>query len=145
MTIPIPTKMAAFNKFIKRFGYKLEGGTDGSYARSMNKLIKEVSGKKEQNIIGNTGPAIDGQGSLLYREYGHYGLSFKHYTHFTSPIRRYPDMMVHRPLTAYLNGESSKSQDKYRSSASTRRNGRDGCRGRERASIKYKQVEFMQG
>ena len=141
---PDPEKIANFSTFIKRFGYKLDSKTQGSLAHSINKLIKQVSGRKEQNIIETL--ALRSMAKAVYStdNIGHYGLSFKHYTHFTSPIRRFPDMMVHRLLTAYLNGEQSKDKKHYEelcehSSARERL-----AVEAERASIKYKQVEFMQ-
>lgn len=141
---PDPEKINNFSSFIKRFGYKLDNKTQGSLAHSINKLIEKVHGKKEQNIIETL--ALRSMAKAVYStdNIGHYGLSFKHYTHFTSPIRRFPDMMVHRLLTAYLNGEQSKDKKHYEelcehSSARERL-----AVEAERASIKYKQVEFMQ-
>ena len=141
---PDPEKINNFSSFIKRFGYKLDNKTQGSLAHSINKLIEKVHGKKEQNIIETL--ALRSMAKAVYStdNIGHYGLSFKHYTHFTSPIRRFPDMMVHRLLTAYLDGEQSKDKKHYEelcehSSARERL-----AVEAERASIKYKQVEFMQ-
>jgi ribonuclease R len=141
---PDPDKIVAFSKFIRRFGYQLESSNVGSLALSMNKLIKEVSGKKEQNIIETL--ALRSMAKAVYStdNIGHYGLSFKHYSHFTSPIRRYPDMMVHRLLTAYLNGEGSKDQEKYEKLCIHSSKRERLAVEAERASIKYKQVEFMQ-
>lgn len=141
---PDPEKIVSFSKFIRRFGYHLEGTNDGSLAMSMNKLIREVSGKKEQNIIETL--ALRSMAKAVYstNNIGHYGLSFKHYTHFTSPIRRYPDMLVHRLLTAYLNGEPSKSEEKYEKMCEYSSKRERLAVEAERASIKYKQVEFMQ-
>jgi ribonuclease R len=141
---PDPEKIDNFSSFIKRFGYKLDNKSQGSLAHSINKLIEKVNGRKEQNIIETL--ALRSMAKAVYStdNIGHYGLSFKHYTHFTSPIRRFPDMMVHRLLTAYLNGEQSKDKKHYEelcehSSARERL-----AVEAERASIKYKQVEFMQ-
>jgi ribonuclease R len=140
---PNPDKISSFSNFIKRFGYKLDGTTDNSLSLSLNKLIKEVRGKKEQNMIETL--ALRSMAKAVYStdNIGHYGLSFKHYTHFTSPIRRYPDMMVHRLLTAYLNGEKSKDREKYESLCELSSKRERLAVEAERASIKYKQVEFM--
>lgn len=142
---PDPDKIASFAKFVKRFGYRLEGGVKSStLALSMNKLISQVKGRKEENIIETL--ALRSMAKAVYstNNIGHYGLSFKHYTHFTSPIRRYPDMMVHRLLSAYLNGEGSKSEEKYEKLCIHSSKRERLAVEAERASIKYKQVEFMQ-
>jgi ribonuclease R len=110
---PDPEKVSTFSHFIKRFGYKLESDEKTSLPKAMNKLLKDVAGKKEQNIIETL--ALRSMAKAVYStdNIGHYGLAFKHYTHFTSPIRRYPDMMVHRLLTMYLEKENPGAKDKY--------------------------------
>jgi len=140
---PDPDKIISFSTFIRRFGYKLDGTNVGSLSLSMNRLIKQVRGKKEQNIIETL--ALRSMAKAVYstNNIGHYGLSFKHYTHFTSPIRRYPDMMVHRLLTAYLDGGSSKNEEKYEKLCEYASKRERLAVEAERASIKYKQVEFM--
>jgi len=141
---PDPDKIESFSTFINRFGYKLDNKSEGSLAHSINQLIKQVNGRNEQNIIEEL--ALRSMAKAVYStdNIGHYGLSFKHYTHFTSPIRRYPDMMVHRLLTAYLDGEQSKDKVRYEKLCEHASKMERLAVEAERASIKYKQVEFMQ-
>jgi ribonuclease R len=110
---PNPEKLSSFSYFIKRFGYSLDTQDVKGLPAAMNKLMDDVSGKKEQNVIETL--ALRSMAKAIYstENIGHYGLSFSHYTHFTSPIRRYPDMMVHRLLTRYLEGQPSRDGDKF--------------------------------
>ena len=141
--LPDPDKMASFAAFITRFGYKIK--TEGSKAdlsKGINSLLANVQGKPEENLVETI--AIRAMAKAVYTtvNIGHYGLSFDYYTHFTSPIRRYPDLMVHRLLERYMAGgrsvnvQSLEDECKHASDMELAANA-------ERASIKYKQVEFM--
>lgn len=140
---PDPEKLERFSKFIQRFGYSINTSGHKNITTSINDLLDEVQGKKEQNVIETL--AVRSMAKAIYstKNVGHYGLSFPYYTHFTSPIRRYPDMMVHRMLTDYIKGEKSKNKDKYEDMCKHSSEMEKRAAEAERASIKYKQVEFM--
>lgn len=140
---PDPEKLERFSKFIQRFGYSINTSGQKNITTSINNLLDEVQGKKEQNVIETL--AVRSMAKAVYstKNLGHYGLSFPFYTHFTSPIRRYPDMMVHRLLTDYMNGEQSKNKNKYEDMCKHSSELERRAAEAERASIKYKQVEFM--
>ena len=141
---PDPERMENLQNFVAKFGYKLKAtGDPVDMAKSMNKMLAEVKGKKEQELIETISIRSMQKACYTTENIGHYGLAFKFYTHFTSPIRRYPDLMVHRLLTRYIGGGRSVNQAKYEEYC-------EHCSGREqlaeqaeRASIKYKQVEYM--
>ncbi|HUX97565.1 MAG TPA: ribonuclease R [Bacteroidales bacterium] len=140
---PDPEKISNFSHFITRFGYKLGDDDKTSLSKAMNKLLRSVEGKKEQNIIETL--ALRAMAKAVYStdNIGHYGLAFKHYTHFTSPIRRYPDMMVHRLLTYYLAEEKPATPEKYQKLCDHSSKMERVAAEAERASVKYKQVEYM--
>ncbi|MDR2887440.1 MAG: ribonuclease R [Bacteroidales bacterium] len=140
---PSPDKIGSFNTFVSRFGYKLNNSDKNSLPKALNGLLRSAVGKKEQNIIENL--ALRAMAKAVYstENIGHYGLAFKYYTHFTSPIRRYPDMIVHRLLAAYLAGVKPGSTEKYQKLCDHSSKMEKLAVDAERASIKYKQVEFL--
>ncbi len=141
---PDEEKIAALQNIIRQFGYKMDTRDKKTTAASMNKLLKDVHGKKEQNMIDTIAIRTMSKAQYTVNNIGHYGLAFDYYTHFTSPIRRYPDVMVHRLLQRYLDTKDSAKEETYE----------DKCRhstemeilatNAERDSIKYMQVKYMQ-
>ena len=140
---PDPEKLEKFNHFIKRFGYGIMTNSPATVSASMNQLITNVNGKKEQNVIETLAIRTMAKAEYSTRNIGHYGLGFEFYTHFTSPIRRYPDMMVHRLLDRYLQDGTSVAANKYEEMCKHSSDMENRAANAERASIKYKQVEFM--
>ena len=141
---PDPDKLANFNTFIQKFGYTIETQSPQTISRSLNRLLQNVKGRHEENVIETL--ALRAMAKAVYstRNIGHYGLSFDFYTHFTSPIRRYPDLMVHRLLARYLEKGKSVSAEQFEDHCKHSSNMEQRAVNAERASIKYKQVEFMQ-
>ena len=143
--LPDPDKMENFASFIRRFGYKLKtDGTKTDVSKGINSLLDNVQGKPEENLIETVAIRAMQKARYSTENIGHYGLAFEYYTHFTSPIRRYPDMMVHRLLERYLAGGRSVIQKKYEDLCDHCSSMEQVAANAERASIKYKQVEFMQ-
>lgn len=141
---PDPDKLSNFNTFIQRFGYGIQLTTSRAISSSLNNLLNNVKGKKEQNLVETLAIRTMAKAAYSTRNIGHYGLSFEYYSHFTSPIRRYPDMMVHRLLEKYLTGGRSANEQKYEDLCKHSSDMETKAANAERASIKYKQVEFMQ-
>jgi len=144
--LPDPEKLENLSQFIGRFGYRLKtSGSRNDITKSLNNLLKDVHGKKEENLIESISIRAMQKAYYSTNNIGHYGLAFDFYTHFTSPIRRYPDMMVHRLLTHYLEEEGrSANVKKYEGMCEQSSKMEEVAAQAERASIKYKQVEFMQ-
>ncbi|MDI3521339.1 MAG: ribonuclease [Anaerophaga sp.] len=140
---PNPEKYETFSKFVRKLGFEAMPKGHETIGHSLNRLLDEVQGKKHQNIVETL--AIRTMSKAVYSTHniGHYGLGFKYYTHFTSPIRRYPDMMVHRLLQRYLDGGRSVSSEKYEELCDHSTKMEIRAADAERASVKYKQVEFL--
>lgn len=141
---PDPTKLETLREFIVKFGYRLKtAGTKGEISRSLNKLMDDCNGKREQNLIESVALRAMMKAKYSVHNIGHYGLAFEYYTHFTSPIRRYPDTMVHRLLTRYQNGGRSANKEYYEELCEHSSDMEIIAQNAERDSIKYKMVEYM--
>ena len=136
-------KLYSFSEFIKQFGYDFKFKTEDQIAGALNSLLKDVKGKTEQNMIEQLAVRTMAKAVYSSDNIGHYGLAFDYYTHFTSPIRRYPDMMIHRLLTHYKNGGKPLSKTFIEKQCKHSSDMEQRAVQAERASIKYKQVEFL--
>lgn len=142
---PDSEKLTNLSQFISKFGYKLKTtGKNKEISTSINHLLTEVQGKREQNLIETIAVRSMAKAEYSTENIGHYGLAFEYYTHFTSPIRRYPDMMVHRLLDRYAEGGKSADKNEYEEYCKHCSEMEQLAATAERASIKYKQVEYMQ-
>ena len=142
--MPDPGKLADLSKIARTFGFKVrDSGSSREVNRSINRMLADIKGHGEENFLSTL--AIRSMAKAIYSttNVGHYGLAFDYYTHFTSPIRRYPDMMVHRLLDRYLSGGRSVNQPKLEEQCKHSSEMEQLAANAERASIKYKQVEFM--
>jgi ribonuclease R len=141
---PNEDKLIAMQQVIAKFGYKIDFRSKGDISKSINALMEEVNGKKEQNLIDTLAIRSMSKAKYSTDNIGHYGLAFDYYSHFTSPIRRYPDVMVHRLLQFYLDGGASVSEEEYETKCLHCSNMESLATNAERDSIKYMQVKYMQ-
>lgn len=141
--VPNPEKLQTFSDFVSKLGYKLNLGSRKSISASLNQLFEQIKGKGEENMIESIAVRTMAKAEYSISNIGHYGLAFQYYTHFTSPIRRYPDLMVHRLLDLYLANAPEVNpveyEDKCKHSSEMERK----ALMAERASIKYKQAEYL--
>lgn len=141
--VPNPEKLQTFAEFVSKLGYKIQTGTRKSISASLNNLFRQIKGKGEENMIETIAVRTMAKAEYSIQNIGHYGLAFKYYTHFTSPIRRYPDLMVHRLFDLYLNGGQSVNpaeyEEKCKHASVMERKALDA----ERTSVKYKQAEYL--
>ncbi len=136
-------KLRKFSHFMKKFGYRLNLSSTLKISESINKLLADVKGENIQDMVETLAIRTMAKAEYSTKNIGHYGLAFRFYTHFTSPIRRYPDVMVHRMLADYLGGNPSKNNRKYEKRCQHSSDMEQRAEDAERMSVKYKQVEFM--
>jgi ribonuclease R len=141
--IPNPEKLGNLTEFVSKLGYKMKTDTRKNISNSFNKLLADSTGKGEENLIETLAIRSMAKAEYSTQNIGHYGLAFDHYSHFTSPIRRYPDLMAHRLLFSYLNGGESASETIYEDKCKHSGDMEKRAQQAERDSIKYKQVEYL--
>ncbi|MFQ3238336.1 MAG: ribonuclease R [Olleya marilimosa] len=141
---PDESKLAALQGVVAKFGHKLNFNSKTGIAASLNQLLTDVQGKKEQNLVDTLAIRTMSKAEYTTKNIGHYGLAFGDYSHFTSPIRRYPDVMAHRLLQRYLDGGKSANQEEYEEKCKHSSNMEYLATKAERDSIKYMQIKFMQ-
>lgn len=140
---PTPEKLETFIQFITKLGYKMKISSKKSLAESFNHLFEQIKGKGEENMVETIAIRTMAKAYYTTNNIGHYGLSFPDYTHFTSPIRRYPDLMVHRLLFSYLNNGKSSVKEDYEQKCEHSSEMERKAEAAERTSVKYKQAEYM--
>lgn len=138
---PDPDRLSTFSIFARKFGYKVD--PEGNISNELNRLAEDTEGKPEQNVLQNLAIRTMAKAKYSTEPEGHFGLAFAHYSHFTSPIRRYPDMMAHRLLQFYLDGGKNEDKEEFEKRCQHSSDMEKRAADAERASIKYKQVEFM--
>jgi ribonuclease R len=141
--VPNPEKLQTFSEFVSKLGYKLNLGSRKSISSSLNQLFEQIKGKGEENMIENIAVRTMSKAEYSIHNIGHYGLAFHHYTHFTSPIRRYPDLMVHRLLELYMNDVPPVNPVEYEEKCKHSSEMERKALQAERASVKYKQAEYL--
>lgn len=140
---PNPEKLETFAKFASRVGFSIKTGSQNALSQSLNGLMNEIEGTPMQNVLEQLAVRTMSKAKYSTNPIGHFGLAFEHYSHFTSPIRRYPDMMAHRLLQHYLDGKTSPDTAYYEEKCKHSSDREKQAAEAERASIKYKQVEYM--
>ncbi len=143
--VPNPDKIGAFSAFVMQFGYQMMMKTTKDIANSINRVLADVSGKREENIVELLAIRTMSKAKYTTENIGHYGLGFHYYTHFTSPIRRWPDVMVHRLLQHYLDGEKVKNKEAIEAQCKHSSEMEKLSTDAERSSIKYMQVKYLVG
>ena len=141
---PDDTKLSALQNIVSKFGFKFKIDEANNVSNALNKLLKDVEGSKAQNLVDTLAIRSMSKAEYTTQNIGHYGLAFEYYSHFTSPIRRYPDVMVHRLLQYYLDGHKSYSEDIYEDKCKHASHMEQLSTKAERDSIKYMQIKFMQ-
>ena len=141
---PVPEKLENFTQFIAKLGYKMNLTSRKNLAQSFNRLFEQIKGKGEENMVETIAIRTMAKAYYSTTNIGHYGLSFPYYTHFTSPIRRYPDLMVHRLLQEYLKNGKSAGKAEFESRCEHTSEMERKAESAERMSVKYKQAEYMQ-
>ena len=140
---PLSDKLETFKNFVQKLGYELKTSSHKAFTTSMNKMFEEVKGSNEYNMLSKLSIRIMARAVYSTNNIGHYGLAFPYYTHFTSPIRRYPDLMVHRLLDQYLAGKASANKTQYEEYCQHCSLMEQKATDAERKSVKFKQAEYL--
>mgnify|MGYP001277880561 FL=1 len=143
--VPDPDKIGDFSRFVKQFGHQMIMKTTKDIANSINRVLADVSGKREENIVELLAIRTMSKAKYTTENIGHYGLGFHYYTHFTSPIRRWPDVMVHRLLQHYIDGEKIKNKEAIEAQCKHSSEMEKLSTDAERSSVKYMQVKYLAG